>query len=157
MVNQRLQQFPGTSQFGAAPRPGTARPLAPALPNLSRAAQMGIGLSGGKGSAGLGKGVGGHKRYMKIRRDTIRSITKSDIRRLARRGGVKRISATIYDDVRQAMKARLTSILKEVVAIVELGGRTTVSVTDIVFILNRQGHTLYGYDPAFLRPHRGAR
>lgn len=31
-------------------------------------------------------------------------------RRLARRGGVKRISATIYDEVRQALKARLTMV-----------------------------------------------
>lgn len=59
-------------------------------------------------------------------RDTVRGITKGDIRyvsctwgtgrfgliiwacrRLARRGGVKRISGTIYDEVRQAMIARL--------------------------------------------------
>ncbi len=31
-------------------------------------------------------------------------------RRLARRGGVKRIAGTIYDDVRQAMKSRLTHV-----------------------------------------------
>lgn len=31
-------------------------------------------------------------------------------RRLARRGGVKRISAGIYDEVRAALKARLESV-----------------------------------------------
>jgi histone H4 len=30
--------------------------------------------------------------------------------RLARRGGVKRISATIYDEVRSALKTRLTLV-----------------------------------------------
>jgi histone H3/H4 len=30
--------------------------------------------------------------------------------RLARRGGVKRISATIYDEVRTALKTRLTMV-----------------------------------------------
>lgn len=29
---------------------------------------------------------------------------------MARRGGVKRISATIYDDARQALKERLTTV-----------------------------------------------
>jgi hypothetical protein len=31
-------------------------------------------------------------------------------RRLARRGGVKRIAATIYDDIRQALKDRLRTV-----------------------------------------------
>jgi histone H4 len=74
-------------------------------------------------------------------------------RRLARRGGVKRISATIYADIRQALKERLQSvgvlyislrfilttsqILKDTIAVVELTGRKTVSVTDVIFVLNR--------------------
>lgn len=51
-------------------------------------------LSGGKGGKGLGKG--GAKRHRKILRDNIRGITKPAIRRLARRGGVKRISASKF-------------------------------------------------------------
>ena len=46
----------------------------------------------GKGGKGLGKG--GAKRHRKILRDNIQGITKPAIRRLARRGGVKRISAS---------------------------------------------------------------
>jgi hypothetical protein len=49
-------------------------------------------LTGGKGGKGLGKG--GAKRHRKILRDNIQGITKPAIRRLARRGGVKRISAS---------------------------------------------------------------
>merc|ERR1712000_628098 len=49
----------------------------------------------GKGGKGLGKG--GAKRHRKILRDNIQGITKPAIRRLARRGGVKRISAMIYE------------------------------------------------------------
>jgi hypothetical protein len=49
-------------------------------------------LPGGKGGKGLGKG--GAKRHRKILRDNIQGITKPAIRRLARRGGVKRISAS---------------------------------------------------------------
>ncbi len=50
--------------------------------------------TGGKGGKGLGKG--GAKRHRKILRDNIQGITKPAIRRLARRGGVKRISASMY-------------------------------------------------------------
>lgn len=50
--------------------------------------------SGGKGGKGLGKG--GAKRHRKILRDNIQGITKPAIRRLARRGGVKRISASEF-------------------------------------------------------------
>jgi histone H4 len=46
----------------------------------------------------------------KILRDNIQGITKGSIRRLARRGGVKRISATIYDEIRGVIKARLTEV-----------------------------------------------
>lgn len=49
---------------------------------------------GGKGGKGLGKG--GAKRHRKILRDNIQGITKPAIRRLARRGGVKRISASKF-------------------------------------------------------------
>ena len=51
-------------------------------------------FTGGKGGKGLGKG--GAKRHRKILRDNIQGITKPAIRRLARRGGVKRISASMH-------------------------------------------------------------
>jgi histone H4 len=53
--------------------------------------------AGGKGGKGLGKG--GAKRHRKILRDNIQGITKPAIRRLARRGGVKRISASTFHDL----------------------------------------------------------
>ena len=50
----------------------------------------------GRGKGGKGLGKGGAKRHRKILRDNIQGITKPAIRRLARRGGVKRISASMY-------------------------------------------------------------
>lgn len=43
---------------------------------------------------------------------TARFLHLADMlnRRLARRGGVKRIAATIYDDIRQALKDRLRAV-----------------------------------------------
>lgn len=59
------------------------------------------------GGKGLGKG--GAKRHRKILRDNIQGITKPAIRRLARRGGVKRISGLIYEETRGVLKIFLES------------------------------------------------
>ena len=53
----------------------------------------------GRGKGGKGLGKGGAKRHRKVLRDNIQGITKPAIRRLARRGGVKRISGLIYEAV----------------------------------------------------------
>ena len=50
----------------------------------------------GRGKTGKGLGKGGAKRHRKILRNNIQGITKAAIRRLARRGGVKRMSGLIY-------------------------------------------------------------
>ena len=44
----------------------------------------------GRGKGGKGLGKGGAKCHRKVLRDNIQGITKPAIRRLARRGGVKR-------------------------------------------------------------------
>ncbi|XDV52556.1 hypothetical protein PO909_021276 [Leuciscus waleckii] len=65
------------------------------------------GERAGKGGKGLGKG--GAKRHRKVLRDNIPGITKPAIRRLARRGGVKRISGLIYEETRGVLKVFLPS------------------------------------------------
>jgi hypothetical protein len=50
----------------------------------------------GRGKGGKGLGKGGAKRHRKVLRDNIQGITKPAIRRLARRGGVKRISVSCW-------------------------------------------------------------
>ncbi|KAL4569884.1 hypothetical protein LXL04_025530 [Taraxacum kok-saghyz] len=52
----------------------------------------------GRGKGGKGLGKGGAKRHRKVLRDNIQGITKPAIRRLARRGGVKRFSGLIYEE-----------------------------------------------------------
>jgi hypothetical protein len=61
-----------------------------------------------QGGKGLGKG--GAKRHRKILRDNIQGITKPAIRRLARRGGVKRISGLIYEETRGVLKIFLENV-----------------------------------------------
>lgn len=74
-----------------APLP-CCRPTPHHRPPLSSSKHLLTFFIGGKGGKGLGKG--GAKRHRKILRDNIQGITKPAIRRLARRGGVKRISAS---------------------------------------------------------------
>lgn len=56
-------------------------------------------------STGLGKG--GAKRHRRKLKENIQGITKPAIRRLARRGGVKRISGLIYEETRGVLKVFL--------------------------------------------------
>ena len=58
--------------------------------------------------------------------ETIQGITKPAIRRLARRGGVKRLSALIYEDSRQAMKSFLKQTLKPTIEYTEYAKRKIV-------------------------------
>ena len=62
----------------------------------------------GRGKGGKGLGKGGAKRHRKVLRDNIQGITKPAIRRLARRGGVKRISGLIYEETRRVLKVSVS-------------------------------------------------
>jgi histone H4 len=97
---------------------------------------------GGKGGKGIGKT--GAKGYRKLR-DNIQGITNPAIRRLARRGGVKRISNMIYDETRIILKMFLEGIIRDAVTYTEHARRKTVTAMDIVYSLKRQGRTLYGF------------
>lgn len=97
-------------------------------------------------------------------RDNIQGITKPAIRRLARRGGVKRISGLIYEETRGVLKASggwpracprpphparpqvfLENVIRDAVTYTEHARRKTVTAMDVVYALKRQGRTLYGF------------
>ena len=88
---------------------------------------------------------GGAKRHRSKKRDNIRGITKPSIRRLARRGGVKRISGLIYDEVRGVLRLFLENTIRDAVTYTEYAKRRTVTPLDVIYALKRQGHTLYGF------------
>ena len=69
----------------------------------------------GRGKGGKGLGKGGAKRHRKVLRDNIQGITKPAIRRLARRGGVKRISGLIYEETRGVLKVFLENDIRDAV------------------------------------------
>lgn len=89
--------------------------------------------------------MAGQKRHGKAKRDTITGITKPSIRRLARRGGCKRVSGLIYEEARSVLRLFLESIIRDSVAYTEHARRKTVKAMDVVHALKRQGRTLYGF------------
>jgi histone H4 len=130
-TKQCLGEYLNTTQHNT--RRQSTQPQPQTLTNDSR----------GKGGKGLGKG--GAKRHRKILRDNIQGITKPAIRRLARRGGVKRISAQIYEETRNVLKSFLESVIRDAVTYTEHAKRKTVTSLDVVYALKRQGRTLYGF------------
>uniref|UniRef100_A0A3P9HM91 Histone H4 n=1 Tax=Oryzias latipes TaxID=8090 RepID=A0A3P9HM91_ORYLA len=84
----------------------------------------------GRGKGGKGLGKGGAKRHRKVLRDNIQGITKPAIRRLARRGGVKRISGLIYEETRGVLKVFLENVIRDAVTYTEHAKRKTVTAMD---------------------------
>ena len=104
------------------------------------------GKSLGKLGKVHGKGKSGTKRHLsKSIKETILGITKPAIRRLARRGGVKRISSLVYEEARTVMRMFLENVIKDSITYTEHAKRKTVTALDVVYALKRQGKTLYGF------------
>ncbi|XP_044589966.1 histone H4-like [Cotesia glomerata] len=105
---------------------------------------LGKGRKGlGKGGKGLGKG--GVKRHRRPLRDNIQGITKPAIRRLARRGGVKRISGLVYEEIRDILQIFLKTVIQDAYHYTMHAKRNTVTSMDIVYALKRQGRMIYGF------------
>ncbi|QDZ22511.1 histone H4 [Chloropicon primus] len=107
-----------------------------------------VGSKGGgeKSPAGVAVSQGLKRRVLgKWRAQEAARIGTPSIRRLARKGGVKRISKGVYEETRICLRKYLEKILKDLVLLVEHAGRYTVSTTDVLFALKRNGQHLYGY------------
>ncbi|XDV19091.1 hypothetical protein PO909_024658 [Leuciscus waleckii] len=104
----------------------------------------------GRGKGGKGLGKGGAKRHRKVLRDNIQGITKPAIRRLARRGGVKRISGLIYEETRGVLKVFLENVIRDAVTYTEHAKRKTVTAMDVVYALKMP-------EPAKSAPKKGSK
>lgn len=96
-----------------------------------------------------GKGLGKHfpaKRHVhrRILRGNIEGITNPAIKRLARRGGVKRMSQLVPAEARGVLKQWLENIMKDVVTYTEHARRKTVTSNDVIHALKRNHISYYG-------------
>jgi histone H4 len=149
-ANQVLQDF------GAIAGPA-ALIEAPIQLEEQKRPQDGAGRKQASGHPGGGQGKGkknmfrkglqqgGAVRHRKILHNSIQGITRPGIRRLARRGGVKRISGMIYEETRGVLKVFLERVLADAVILSEYRRAKTVTSMDVVEATKRQGRTLYGF------------
>jgi len=87
----------------------------------------------GRGKGGKGLGKGGAKRHRKVLRDNIQGITKPAIRRLARRGGVKRISSQPWTSYMPSSARERPSTVSEV----KILPAAATTRDDMIIISNR--------------------
>ena len=134
---------PSSTECGLAPMSSLQSGLGTQSVSLSSKISKGDKFSKEAEKQPLGKG--GATRTRRVLRDNISGITKPAIRRLARRGGVKRISGLIYDETRNVLKTFLENVLRDSITYTEHARRKTVTAMDIVYALKRQGRTIYGF------------
>ena len=95
-----------------------------------------------------GKGKGGElskpKAQKKIKRDNIKGFSDNAIERLGRKAGVERISAEVYDKIRQQTLEYLEKVLKDAVLVAEHSRRKTLQSKDVTYALERAGVKYYG-------------
>ncbi|KAK1349880.1 histone H4 [Hamiltosporidium magnivora] len=96
----------------------------------------------GKGGKGLGKGAAKRHRKQAPQSD---KISKPSLRRLARRGGVKRLGASVYADMNTLARLYLDEVLRSAVTYANHAKRKTVVCSDVLYALKRQGVKLIGY------------
>ena len=93
----------------------------------------------------------GFVRHRKVHRDSIKGISKPEIKRLARRGGVKRIAGEVYDEIRTSLKEYLTTLVQDSVTYSMyrrnpgMGHACTVTTGDVLMALKKNNKTLYDY------------
>ena len=89
--------------------------------------------------------IQGTKRHRRVLRDNIEKITWPAIRRLARRGGVKRLQELMKNETRGILKVFLEQTLRDAFTYVEHARRKTLTAQDVVYALKRRGTLLYGF------------
>ena len=115
----------------------TARTKGSQAPAKSGNLVKGKGNTGPKRGKNLGKSSAS-------RPELVNRITKGDIRRIARRGGVRRISVGVYPCTRDILLGWLEGVVKDALIFMEHAKRQTVRASDVVYALKRRGQNIYG-------------
>lgn len=72
--------------------------------------------------------------------------SRPEWRRLARRGGCKRLSHSTYEGLAKSMDAFLSQILLDSLRYTQHARRKTVTTNDVLHALKRNNKPMYGYD-----------
>ena len=77
--------------------------------------------------------------------DELEGLNKPSLVRLARRGGVKRIEGTVYENVRRKVDRYMGDVIRDALLYAQHARRTTVTTMDMVHALQRRGRPIYGF------------
>ena len=103
-------------------------------------------IAGGRGKGGgKGKHNPGLKHVRQVLIDAVHGIARAAINRLAKCGGVQRISGMIYEEAHGVLKVFLEAVVKDAVLYTQYCERKTVTPIDIVFALKQHGRNIYGF------------
>lgn len=73
------------------------------------------------------------------------NVTNGAIRRLARRGGVKRIAFASHAHVRDYIDDFLGKVVRDSLTYAEHRKAMTITAMDVVYALKKSGRVIYGY------------
>jgi len=122
--------------------------------SLSRSNATYFGKGKGVGKAGFRRDVNspssrvhpeGARRHRHHRVPNPFRGMKSAIRRLARRGGVKRMSGTVYAEAFTHLQSFVRKVVYDAMIYMDSARRKTVTAMDVVMALKRMGKSLYGF------------
>lgn len=120
-----------------APPPATAAVLQPYIPKRHSKSDNGRqGPTLRKAALGVAA----------VHKKTLVGMSNGDVRRLARRGGVKRVPPGACDEARVSLRLFLADIEKAAVEYACYARRNTVRVSDVTHALELNGIKLYGHD-----------
>ena len=112
------------------------------------------GNTGGRtGGKTRGKNSAPMKRRRRVLKNSIHCIPKAAFCRLARCGGVERMSGNVFEESRGVLKVFLEEIVRDAIVYANYCKRKTVTTMDVIFSLKQHGRNLYG----FTRPYSYSR
>ena len=79
----------------------------------------------------------------RVLRDTLQGISKGDLRRLARRGGVRRMSVLCFEETRGVLRHFIMNVLTDASIYAHHARVKTITAEHIKLALARQGRVLY--------------
>eukprot|EP00948_MAST-09A_sp_MAST-9A-sp1_P003598 g3598.t1 len=98
-----------------------------------------------RGSSHRAYGRSARRRNPSRRERAIDNLSVGDFKRLARRGGIRRVQNETWEEIRGSLDTFLRQTIRDTMTITEHARRLTVIPNDVVYALKRRGMTLYGF------------
>ena len=81
-----------------------------------------------------------------ITTDAIHSISRPAFCRLARKGGVERMSGLIYEECCGVLQTFLKLVIWDIIIFTQYCERKTVTPIDVIFALKQHGRNVYDFN-----------